>query len=181
MKGNTILAVVGTAAASFAGVAVATVTDPARLELALQRFGADAALGLRALEWELATRVAGLEMPQIDRLDVGPAPLALAASLVALLFLLTRLRARRDDDRGRLPAVRLPSLRRRQTHGRRRPADRRVARARSLAEQGRPAVDVARETALSRDAVELLVRVRPDAFSGAGRSFRTGGRTHARA
>ena len=51
---------------------------------------------------------------------------------------------------------------------------RRVNRARLLSQEGRLGIDVARETALSRDAVELLHHMtRPDDLSGPGRSYRS--------
>lgn len=58
---------------------------------------------------------------------------------------------------------------------------RRVNRARSLSAEGRLGIDVARETALSRDAVELLHHMtRPDELAGTGRSYRSRSRRPSR-
>ncbi len=136
--------------------------DAQRIEATLQAIHGYGATGIAAARFEVAALAAELPPVDVRAVALGLSALVVLALTIALLWQL----------RG---------------HARRRPphADimqRRVTRARSLSREGRLGIDVARETALSRDAVELLHHVaRPDKRAGSGRSYRAGSRRPARA
>lgn len=139
--------------------------DTTRLEAAAGALAADAANGVRALAFEIgrlwARHGQTLEIQQ----GLG---LAAAIALAGLAGLGLAFWRRRNGA----PAPRHRGHRRATP----RPHNRRVDQARSLATRGGLPVEVARQTTLSRDAVELLARIQPpEGFSGRGRNFRRGG------
>lgn len=128
--------------------------DTGRAEAAVRTINAYGIEGLRALRWETARMVGSLPAP-----DARAAVLGLSALVVLALatILIAQRRRAGKQSRGVHAGI----------------MHRRLTRARSLNQQGRLGIDVARETALSRDAVELLLHVhRPDEFSGSGRPYR---------
>ncbi len=153
------------------GAAVALVAsrfpipDASTLDRAGKALSHDAQAGLRALGWE-ATR-----LRTVAGIDTGLENVATWAALSPTASLIIVICAagvgiglaavlRRD------PQTPEP---RRST----RTPDRRVIQARDMARKGVFALDVARQTALPRDAVTLLARVSgPDGVAGRGRSFR---------
>lgn len=182
-------------AATGAGAALTRVPWPTAEQAAhgLARFAADAMRGVDALRFEGALQIergrAALDAASLTDLGLSSdAAWALgtgaAALLVFAITLLVGWRRRRAAAAG-TPIT--PRGARRAVADARRGSRAamvgtdalvRLGQARLLAANGRLSADVARESALSRDAVELMLRTppRPDAISGrgawGGRSFR---------
>jgi len=150
------------AAGSAALAARLPALDTGRAEAAVRAINDYGIHGVRALRWEAVRFLGRLPAPDI-RVVALALSILVALALAGSLFIHRR-RARRHN-RGVHADI----------------MHRRLTRARSLSRQGRLGIDVARETALSRDAVELLFHVhRPDDFAGPGRSYRARARTPAR-
>lgn len=140
------------------GTAVARLAtlDSGRVDHAIRSVTAHETLGAHALRWEVAEFAAHVRGLVDIRLMVLGFTVAATLALASLLYL-HWLRARRTPSQGLYAQV----------------VQRRVTHARSLSQQGRLGIDVARETALSRDAVALLHHVAcPDDLAGAGTSYR---------
>jgi hypothetical protein len=136
--------------------------DAERIEAALRTAHAHGTTGIAAARFEITALVADLPPVDIRAVAVGLSALVVLALTVALLWQMRSRRTRRPPHAEVM--------------------QRRVTRARSLSREGRLGIDVARETALSRDAVELLHHLgRPDELSGAGRSYRGRARRSAQA
>lgn len=136
--------------------------DTDRAEAALRAINAYGIDGIRALRWETPRMLHSLPAPDIRVVALAFSTLVVLALAIALLVQRRRARNQRTGVHAGI-------------------MQRRLTRARSLNKQGRLGIDVARETALSRDAVELLLHVnRPDEFSGSGRSYRVQRRSSSR-
>lgn len=182
MNTRTLLSIVLALGAGI-GLARAPWPSAAEAQAGLDRFATDMGGGLRAVQFETgalasqaaaAARNAGLPSGLTDKLGTwtGSAGAPWAAGLAGLAGLALALVAVRLVMARRRRRLARPTPRRRS--GGRTQSARRLDRARALAARGRPAVEVARESALSRDAVDLLLKTapRPDAISGTGRTFR---------
>ncbi len=168
----------GFLAAGAAGVAATRVNWPsaARFHEAGRRFAADTVMGTHALRYEMAGWIEWLGhhapdplrsphlTPRVEVLALGFG-FALALACVGAVV---------DLRQRRRTAARQGSAQRPATAASAEGRTLRLDRAAALVRGGRAALEVARETRLSRDAAELLVFLSraPDAIAGTGMTFR---------